>query len=53
MKVANHVFELIGQTPMVKINKINPNPMAEIYAKIEWFNPMGSLKDRIATIKPL
>jgi cysteine synthase len=48
MKVANHVFELIGQTPIVKINKINPNPMAEIYAKIEWFNPMGSLKDRIA-----
>ena len=48
MKVASHVFELIGQTPIVKINKINPNPMAEIYAKIEWFNPMGSLKDRIA-----
>jgi cysteine synthase len=48
MKVASHVFELIGQTPIVKINKINPNPTAEIYAKIEWFNPMGSLKDRIA-----
>jgi cysteine synthase len=48
MKVASHVFELIGQTPIVKINKINPNPNVEIYAKIEWFNPMGSLKDRIA-----
>jgi cysteine synthase len=48
MKVATHVFELIGQTPLVKINKINPNPNVEIYAKIEWFNPMGSLKDRIA-----
>lgn len=48
MKVASHVFELIGQTPIVKINRINPNPAAEIYAKIEWFNPMGSLKDRIA-----
>ncbi len=48
MKVASHVFELIGQTPIVKINKINPNPTVEIYAKIEWFNPMGSLKDRIA-----
>jgi cysteine synthase len=48
MKVANHIFDLIGHTPMVKINKINPNPAAEIYAKIEWFNPMGSLKDRIA-----
>lgn len=48
MKVASHVFELIGQTPIVKINRINPNPAVEIYAKIEWFNPMGSLKDRIA-----
>src|SRR5665647_174257 len=48
MKVANHIFELIGQTPIVKINKINPNPTVEIYAKIEWFNPTGSLKDRIA-----
>jgi cysteine synthase len=48
MKVATHVFELIGQTPLVKINKINPNANVEIYAKIEWFNPMGSLKDRIA-----
>jgi cysteine synthase len=48
MRVARHVFELIGQTPLVKINKINPNPAAEIYAKLEWFNPMGSLKDRIA-----
>jgi cysteine synthase len=48
MKVASHVFELIGQTPIVKINKINPNPATEIYAKLEWFNPMGSLKDRIA-----
>ena len=45
MKVASHVFELIGQTPIVKINKINPNPAVEIYAKIEWFNPIGSLKD--------
>jgi cysteine synthase len=48
MKVASHVFELIGQTPIVRINKINPNPAAEVYAKLEWFNPMGSLKDRIA-----
>jgi cysteine synthase len=48
MKTAKHVFELIGQTPMVKINKMNPNPHVEIYAKLEGFNPMGSLKDRIA-----
>jgi cysteine synthase len=48
MKKADHVFELIGHTPMVRINKINPNPRVEIYAKLEGFNPMGSLKDRIA-----
>ena len=45
---ASHVFELIGKTPMVRINKMNPNPNVEIYAKLEGFNPMGSLKDRIA-----
>jgi cysteine synthase B len=48
MKRASHVFELIGKTPMVRINKMNPNPHVEIYAKLEGFNPMGSLKDRIA-----
>jgi cysteine synthase B len=48
MKRVNHIFELIGNTPMVKINKMNPNPHVEIYAKLEGFNPMGSLKDRIA-----
>jgi len=48
MNTASHIFELIGQTPMVRINKMNPNPNVEIYAKLEWFNPMGSLKDRIA-----
>jgi len=33
---------------MVRINQINPNPNVEIYAKLEGFNPMGSIKDRIA-----
>jgi len=48
MNRASHIFELIGNTPMVRINKMNPNPNVEIYAKLEWVNPMGSLKDRIA-----
>jgi cysteine synthase len=48
MKRASHVFELIGETPMVRINKMSSNPNVEIYAKLEGFNPMGSLKDRIA-----
>lgn len=48
MKCANHVFELIGKTPMVRINSMSPNSRVQIYAKLEGFNPMGSLKDRIA-----
>jgi len=48
MKRVAHVFELIGNTPLVRINKMNHNPKVEIYAKLEGFNPMGSLKDRIA-----
>jgi cysteine synthase len=47
-QTVNHVFELVGNTPMVRINRMNPNPNVEIYAKLEWFNPTGSLKDRIA-----
>lgn len=48
MKKVNNVLELIGNTPLVRINKLNPNPDVEIFAKIEKFNPMGSIKDRIA-----
>src|SRR4030042_4064803 len=48
MKCANHVFELIGKTPMVRINNMSPNSRVQIYAKLEGSNPMGSLKDRIA-----
>jgi cysteine synthase len=48
MKRASDIFELIGQTPMVRINTMNPSPDVEIYAKLEGFNPTGSLKDRIA-----
>ena len=48
MKKFGHVFELIGNTPMVRINNMSPNPNVEIYAKLEGFNPMGSVKDRIA-----
>src|SRR4030066_1259684 len=48
MKCANHVFELIGKTPLVRINSMSPTSRVQIYAKLEGFNPMGSLKDRIA-----
>jgi len=41
------VLDLIGNTPMVKINKLVPEDSAEIYAKVEFFNPCRSIKDRI------
>jgi len=43
-----NILSTIGNTPIVKINKINPNPNVNIYAKLEGFNPTGSIKDRIA-----
>ncbi len=43
-----NIIEAIGNTPLVRINKLNPNPDTAIYAKLEGFNPTGSIKDRIA-----
>lgn len=44
----DHILQSIGNTPMVRINKLNPNPNVTILAKVEGFNPTGSIKDRIA-----
>jgi len=44
----NSILDVIGNTPMVKINHLNPNPNVTIWAKLEGFNPTGSIKDRIA-----
>lgn len=46
--IANNVLDLIGNTPMVKINKMIPNKDITVYAKLEGVNPGGSIKDRIA-----
>jgi cysteine synthase B len=46
--VKEHILQTIGNTPLVKINKLNPNKNTTIYAKVEGFNPTGSIKDRIA-----
>lgn len=46
--ICNNILEAIGGTPLVKINKLCPNPNVNIYAKVEGFNPTGSIKDRIA-----
>ncbi len=47
MKYSNHITDLIGKTPMVKLNRITKNVNATILAKIESFNPGHSIKDRI------
>lgn len=46
-RIANDVTELIGSTPTVKLNRIRQPGMAKILAKLESFNPGGSVKDRI------
>lgn len=48
MKVVHNMSELIGNTPLVKLNKVNPKGGAAIYLKLEFFNPSGSVKDRAA-----
>ena len=42
------IIDLIGNTPLVEIKKLNPNPKVQIYAKLEGNNPGGSVKDRAA-----
>ncbi|WAM37297.1 cysteine synthase A [Caldicellulosiruptor acetigenus] len=45
--IYNNITELIGKTPLVRLNKLSKEYDAEIVAKIEYFNPGGSVKDRI------
>lgn len=47
MKIANNVTELIGNTPLVRINKLSQGAYAEIVGKLEYQNPSHSVKDRI------
>ncbi|MBI3333765.1 MAG: cysteine synthase A [Candidatus Omnitrophica bacterium] len=46
--IAKSILELIGETPMVELNKLTNGSMARIWCKVESFNPGGSVKDRIA-----
>ncbi|MFS1516793.1 cysteine synthase A [Bacillus sp. SM2101] len=48
MKIVNSVNELIGQTPIVKLNRLVEDNSAEVYLKLEFMNPGSSVKDRIA-----
>ncbi|HWL50362.1 MAG TPA: pyridoxal-phosphate dependent enzyme, partial [Acidimicrobiia bacterium] len=48
MRIANHIIDLVGNTPLVKLTSVVPAGSATVAAKIEYLNPGGSVKDRIA-----
>jgi cysteinyl-tRNA synthetase len=48
LRMYQTILDLIGNTPLVEIRKLNPNPAVKILAKLEYFNPGGSIKDRTA-----
>ncbi|BCO34716.1 cystathionine beta-synthase [Mycobacterium heckeshornense] len=48
MRIARHISELIGNTPLVRLNSVVPAGAATVVAKVEYLNPGGSAKDRIA-----
>lgn len=46
--VAESIIDLVGNTPLLHLSRFAPPPLADIYAKLEWFSPGGSVKDRAA-----
>ncbi len=48
LRKVENILELVGGTPLVLLNRLNPNPKVTVYAKLEFMNPGGSVKDRPA-----
>lgn len=46
--IYDNIVETIGKTPVVKLSKLTDDTMADVYAKLEYFNPAGSIKDRVS-----
>ncbi len=47
-RIYGNILGTIGHTPIVKLNRVVPEGAADVYVKLEFFNPGGSIKDRIA-----
>lgn len=48
MRVGSSMTDVVGRTPVVQLHKVVPEGAADLFAKLEWFNPTGSYKDRMA-----
>src|SRR5205085_10522537 len=48
LRVAENITDLVGETPMLHLRRIVPKTSADVYAKLEYLNPGGSVKDRAA-----
>ena len=48
LRVAEEITELVGETPVLHLHKLVPSGIADVYAKLEYLNPGGSIKDRAA-----
>ena len=48
LRVADDITKLVGETPILKLKRVTPNGCGDVYAKLEYLNPGGSVKDRAA-----
>jgi len=48
LRIADNITDLVGQTPMLRFKRLVPPTSAQIFAKLEYLNPGGSVKDRAA-----